>query len=258
MSTSARSSLWPPPLQVGHMAKPYERGIPEQTSTQSLRSFYGSPNRLSCEPTMHTRARSTPSISRQDLFPASQIPRKSQERRKLSTSDLRKRTSGRFEDAHMRRRWGVTSPKQSQQSYNQHYAPEFAMLSEVARLEAETDRILTEQKRLDLERLRATINSPPVTPPPKLKRSLLGLNLSPLSWRRRASASPNMSPLTSDSEPVTPTKTPQSSVSCEVIEYSPSINSSASRGFQASNKQLHFPYKGAPFVRTAEKKKVRY
>lgn len=46
------------------------------------------------------------------------------------------------------------------------------LADEVARLEAETDRIIAEQKKLDLARLQAQL----VTPPPKPKRSLLKLD----------------------------------------------------------------------------------
>ncbi|PNY25330.1 Uncharacterized protein TCAP_04727 [Tolypocladium capitatum] len=72
------------------------------------------------------------------------------------------------------------------------------LADEVARLEAETDRILAEQEKLDLARLQAT---PLVTPPPKPKRSLLNLDkLAFLSmsrgWRSNASSSQPSTPST--------------------------------------------------------------
>lgn len=87
------------------------------------------------------------------------------------------------------------------------------MMDEVARLEKETDRILAEQKRLDLERLQTILSTPTSnntssTPSSKSKRSLLGISFSPcLSWRKRsAPASPSMSPYTVHSEPGTSAK----------------------------------------------------
>ncbi|KND93990.1 hypothetical protein TOPH_01615 [Tolypocladium ophioglossoides CBS 100239] len=73
------------------------------------------------------------------------------------------------------------------------------LADEVARLEAETDRILAEQKKLDLARLQAQL----VTPPPKPKRSLLNLDklaFLSVSRGRRSNANSNAS----SSQPGTP------------------------------------------------------
>ncbi|POR35670.1 Uncharacterized protein TPAR_04133, partial [Tolypocladium paradoxum] len=65
------------------------------------------------------------------------------------------------------------APTPTSPSPGEHEDDHAARLAdEVARLEAETDRILAEQKKLDLARLQAQL----VTPPPKPKRSLLSLD----------------------------------------------------------------------------------
>ncbi|KAJ6438442.1 ubiquitin-like protein [Purpureocillium lavendulum] len=102
-------------------------------------------------PAAASAAQDSPSAERQH-YQQDLAPESSDRRRQRSTKQVRQH--------------------QQERGHQQQGAEEDAdrVAEEVARLEAETDRILAEQKKLDLLRLQATLETPP-----KPKRSLLGL-----------------------------------------------------------------------------------
>ncbi|UNI18839.1 hypothetical protein JDV02_005083 [Purpureocillium takamizusanense] len=117
---------------------------------------------------------------------AYQTPRKQEQQQQWTEQDSPAAAQGAnsAERQHYQQGLASVSPDRGQQQKKskqvQHHQHEAGsrnteedadrVAEEVARLEAETDRILAEQKKLDLLRLQATLETPP-----KPKRSLLGL-----------------------------------------------------------------------------------
>lgn len=294
--------------------RPERLRIRQHASVQNLHVHF-SPQHGSPTPSRqprHAHSRSTaacasPSSMLQDAPPVPRIPKQSPHRRRnhqrSAYNDDRIKDApdaDRQADAQPQRRWAVMNspsssgldhspqPEQGKEptaQVTELFAPEDEhkeeaepdVLGVVARLEEETDRILAEQKRLDLERLRATLSTASITTPtptpiptrtntiatastntnspsPKSKWSLLGIPLSPsLSWRKRSKASPAMSPKTIHSAPTTSSKPrlPQQQwdISNDLIHDSSQSSSPGSKSLATPRRQLQFPSKSQKATR---------